>query len=401
MIWEPHVLLRHPQLLENIMSYQIIDSDRHVVEPPQMWKEYLPKRYHEYVPYFEPVAFKESVNERIERLGWKGTVPLLPLYMMAGHSIFNKWGEALQIEAALQSQRMGSQIQKGAAPEHQIQSMDEAGIVKAHLLPTYGSFIVNSEHVPSEVSSALARAYNTWLYKYCAYNPERLKGVGVISRHDPTSMIAELEQIMEYGWTSVVLRPEVIMGRVVGHPDYEPFWEACESRNVSIAFHGGTHLQAPTAGTERFETRFALHACSHPMEAQMAFLSLLESGVLERHPHLRFAFLEAGAGWVPYWLWRLDEICYGPMPGEVEKHVTMKPSEYFKRQCWVAFEIGEPGLAEVVQTIGADRLLYGTDFPHPDHLHFELGHLNQDIMGLSSAQLKMALEVNPKDFFGD
>jgi len=104
------------------------------------------------------------------------------------------------------------------------------------------------------------------------------------------------------------------------------------------------------------------------MEAQLAFLSLLDAGVLERHPRLRVAFLEAGASWVPHWLWRLDEICYATMPGENARNVTIPPSRYFARQCWVGIELGEPCLRQVIDLVGADRLLYGTDFPHPDHL---------------------------------
>ncbi len=383
------------------MSYQIIDSDRHVVEPNQMWQEYLPETFHDYLPYFEPETSQEPIEERMKRLGAKGLVPLLPQYKMAGQSLFYKWGEAARIEAALRSQESAPKLKQGTSPKGQIRTMDQSGIAQAHLFPTYSPFIINSEQLPPEVSGGLVRAYNRWLHDYCALNPQRLKGVGMISRHDPPAMLTELQHIASYGWKTVVLRPEMILGRVLGHEDYEPFWEACESQNISIAIHGGTHVNVPTAGTERFESHFALHACSHAIEAQMAFLSLLESGVLERHPSLRFAFLEAGAAWVPYWLWRLDEICYAAMPGEVEKHITMKPSEYFKRQCWVGFEIGEPGLAEVVKMIGADRLLYGTDFPHPDHLHFNLDQLTPEVTGLSDEQLQLALEENPQQFFGN
>lgn len=99
----------------------------------------------------------------------------------------------------------------------------------------------------------------------------------------------------------------------------------------------------------------------------MALLSLIKGGVLERHPRLEFAFLEAGCGWLPYWLWRLDEIEYRNLRGEVEENVRMKPSEYFRRQCFVTIEPGEPLLAEVARHVGADRLIFGTDIPHLDH----------------------------------
>jgi predicted TIM-barrel fold metal-dependent hydrolase len=99
----------------------------------------------------------------------------------------------------------------------------------------------------------------------------------------------------------------------------------------------------------------------------MALLSLIEGGVLEAHPSLRVAILEAGCGWLPYWLWRLDDIEYAQMRGEVRAHVRRLPSEYFQRQCWIAMEPGEAMLGPVVTEIGASRIVFGTDFPHLDH----------------------------------
>ncbi len=382
------------------MDIKFVDADRHVSEPIQMWRDYLPKGFHDYIPYIEPIETNEPIEQRLMRLGPKGSVSLLPDYKINGFSIFYKWPEKAQIEAAIQKETCKPKIHIGSSPELQLKSMDDTGVSTAQIFPTFATFIVNHEEIPPHVSTALAIAYNNWLFDYCSREKERLRGVGLISRHEPDTMVNQLNRVIEYGWKTVVLRPEVILGRVVGHSDYEVFWKACEERDISIAFHGGTHLHAPTAGTERFESHFALHACSHPHEAQMAFLSLLESGVFERYPRLKFAFLEAGASWVPHWLWRLDEICYDPMPGEVSDTVKMKPSEYFKRQCWVGMEIGEPCLKEVINMIGPERLLYGTDFPHPDHLHFDINDLINDDTSFSQEELKLILETNPRTFFG-
>ena len=133
-----------------------------------------------------------------------------------------------------------------------------------------------------------------------------------------------------------------------------------------MGLHEGTHAYLPTAGADRFETRFAQHACSHPMEQMMALLDLVEGGVLERHPALRVALLEAGCGWLPYWLWRLDEE-YAHLAGEVEERVRMKPSAYFRRHFLVGAEADEPLLPQVIEQVGEDSLLFGTDYPHLDH----------------------------------
>lgn len=370
-------------------STVIIDSDRHVIEAIDMWARYLPAKYHEWIPYMEsnPDA---TVDE-----------PLLPHYLIKGQPLFNKWNENLKLQRAIvkKTRKVGYSMAQAAAPDSQIASMTESGIDKAYLFPTYAPFIVANENVPAEVSVAFAKAYNAWLKDYCEYDPSRFYGVGLISRHDPQAMLEQLDIVIGYGWTTVVLRPECLCGRDLGHPDHEPFWQACEENNIAVAFHGGTHLNAPTAGAQRFDSHFAMHACAHPHEMQMAFLSLLESGVFERHPNLKFAFLEGGAAWLPHWLWRLDEVCLQPLAEEVAEHIKLSPSEYFKRQCWIGFEPEEPCLREVIEWVGLERMIFGTDFPHPDHLHFSVDQLWGEGSSLTEAEVKRILTQNALGFF--
>jgi predicted TIM-barrel fold metal-dependent hydrolase len=135
------------------------------------------------------------------------------------------------------------------------------------------------------------------------------------------------------------------------------------------------------------------------MEQMMALLALIEGGVLERHPRLRVAFLEAGGGWLPYWLWRLDRE-YKDLEWEVRANVTMEPSAYFRRQCFVAVEPTEPYLAPLMDFIGADNILIGSDFPHMDHDP----HVLRDALALedtlSPPVVRKLLSDNPRRFYG-
>ena len=89
--------------------------------------------------------------------------------------------------------------------------------------------------------------------------------------------------------------------------------------------------------------------------------------MLERHPGLRCGFLEGTCGWLPWWLWRLDEAWekFGPAS---EVLISALPSEYFFRQCYVATDADEKVLRQVVETVGDDNIVVSTDYPHSDGL---------------------------------
>ncbi|AKT43941.1 amidohydrolase family protein [Chondromyces crocatus] len=348
-------------------GFWIIDADRHVSEPMALWEAYLPPAFKHRAPTLEFPAPAEPLAERLARLGPRGLVPPQPHLMLEGQPAMHKLSERAQIELALSRQRRAGQMEAGAAPEAQLASMDATGVDVALLFPTFTTYLLGVDTLDPQLASALAGAYNAWLRDFCRADPARLRGVGLVNLHDPVQMVPDLMRFLDLGWRAVVLRPNPVKGRLLGDPAYEPFWAACAAHGVGVALHEGTHTHLPTAGADRFETRFALHACSHPMEQMMGLLALIEGGVLERHPTLRVGLLEAGCGWLPYWLYRLDEVEYRHLAGEVEAHVKQPPSAYFQRQCFASIDPGEPLLTETIRHLGADRFLFGTDFPHLDH----------------------------------
>jgi predicted TIM-barrel fold metal-dependent hydrolase len=331
-------------------GFRIIDADRHVVEPMGMWREYLEPAFRPRAPYLARLT--ESL-------------PMAP--MLEGHPVWHKFSERAQLELSRTNSQRPGQLAAAGRPEGHLTAMEQSGVDVSFLYPTFAMYLMGIDGLETDLAVALARAYNRWLHDFCRADPQRLRGVGLVSPHEPGQMVTEAERIAAFGWTVVVLRPNPIQKRLLSAPAYEPFWAACERLGLAVAIHEGTHARAPTAGADRFESRFALHACSHPMEQMMALLSLIEGGVLERHPTLRVGFLEAGCGWLPYWLWRLDAVEYANLANEVAEQVRMEPSRYFLRQGFVAFEPEEPYLLEVLRLLGDGHLLFGTDFPHLDH----------------------------------
>ncbi|HSK04683.1 MAG TPA: amidohydrolase family protein [Kofleriaceae bacterium] len=377
----------------------IIDCDRHVIEPIAMWREHLPPAYQGGAPALVHAGADEPIRDRLARLGPRGLEPLPPVPVLDGELLQRGFSERAQREIARQTFARAAQLEAATRPDGQLAAMDAAGVDVAFLLPTYAMYLLAVDDMAPARAAAFAHAYNSWLHAYCARDPRRLRGVGAIARHDPAAMLAELDRIAGLGWTAVVLRPNPVCGRRLGDPAHEPFWAACAARGIAVALHEGTHARVPTAGADRFQTRFAQHACSHPMELMMALLDLIESGVLERHPTLRVAFLEAGCGWVPYWLWRLDEE-YRQLAGEVAEHVRMAPSAYFRRQCFVALEPDEPNLAETVRAIGPGCVVFGSDAPHLDHEADVVERFAGPGGPLSAELVAQIAGENPRRLFG-
>lgn len=356
-------------------GYPIIDADSHVVEPPTVWAKYLEPEFKHLAPSPEMRIKGEDIVEKVSKqVRDQGNKQM----MQAHPNAYFKRYDA----------------------ESHVQAMVQMGVDIAFIYPTYGLWLWAIDDIAPEVAGAFTRAYNTWLYEeFCSYAPDRLKGVGAINLHAPEETVQDLHQIAEFGWKAVFLRPNPVKGRILSDPAYEAFWTECEQLGIAVGIHEGTHSRLPTTGAERFNTRFALHACSHPMEQMMALLALIEGGVLERHPRLKVGFLESGCGWLPYWLWRLDEE-YENLYWEVKDRVTIKPSEYFRRQCFIAIEPSEPYLAEISQYIGSDNLIFGSDYPHMDHTPDIVEKVVDLERHLSKEIVKKIVWDNPRRFYG-
>ncbi|WP_437911623.1 amidohydrolase family protein [Sorangium sp. So ce302] len=351
-------------------GYRILDADRHVIEPLSLWKTHLEPELRAHAPYLAYAGDGEPLADRVAHLGPEGLLRLPPQPMVDGRPVHHRMSaRTWRAIAAAGRRRLGALASLGPLeqPRAQLDDMDREGIDVAFLYPTLALALLGMTPLEPALASALARAYNTWLRGFCDHDPSRLRGVALMSPHDPAQMVPELARAAALGFRAVVLRPNPVAGRTLGDPAYEAFWAECERRSIAVAIHEGTHASLPAAGADRFRSRFALHACSHPMEQMMALLALIEGGVLERHPGLRVAFLEAGCGWLPYWLWRLDAIEYRGLAEEVAPHVRREPSAYFRRQCFIEIEPDEPCLEQAIPWLGEDRAIFGTDFPHIDH----------------------------------
>jgi predicted TIM-barrel fold metal-dependent hydrolase len=326
---------------------RVIDADGHVLEPDIAWHS-VPEEY-------RPRSTRDSIGlDHVTVAGQEIVTVSLGLLGTPGSSM-----SELENSPMLEEAHAG-----GFDPHRRLGDMDSEGIDAAVLYPSIGLNFWAIEEPRAAV--ALARAYNDWLAEYCAAAPDRLYGAAMVPAQDPDAAEHELRRAHdELGFGAAFMRPNPCLGRTIAHRAYEPMWETAEALGVTIGIHEGSSNTITTLGAERKPFNpLVLHAVSHAFEQMFACAQLITSGVMERHPGLRFAFLEAGGGWAPFWTWRLDEQVHGF--GGFCPEMKLLPSEYFARQCWVSFEIDEPSLPVLAPLVGEDRIIWGSDYPHHD-----------------------------------
>ena len=218
---------------------------------------------------------------------------------------------------------------------------------------------------------------------------------------DPKEAVRKLRRAREeLGFVSAFVRPNPCLGRTIVDPCNDGFWEEAESLGMTVAIHEGFQNAVPPLGSDRTPTNvLVLHACSHTLEQMLACAQLIGLGILERHPTLRFVFLEAGGGWAPYWLERLDHQV--PSYHRYAPPMSLLPSEYFARQCWVSFEVDEPTLPALAPFIGESRIVWGSDYPHADSTFpGATAELFETVSGLEPEAQRRILGLNAAELYG-
>lgn len=250
-------------------------------------------------------------------------------------------------------------------PEGQLRAMNREGIDMAILYPTIALGAMGPN--PPGAAAALRHAYNAWLHDFCSYEPSRLKMNAMIAVHDIDVAVAEVKRAKDLGAVSFFMDPRP-NDPGYDDPAYEPIWTEAERLDLAIGFHGPAQPQMVARYQHHGANHAWLHTSSRPVGHMCTLMELLYGGVLERHPRLRIVFLEAGASWVPFWLFRIEEEWekFRQVHAEMRANVTMPPLEYWKRQCFCSVEVDEWSLQGVIASIGDDTLVVSSDFPHFD-----------------------------------
>ena len=369
-------------------GFKLIDAELHVMEPVDLWERYI-----------DP-EFKDRAPRRLSERRWDIRT-VVEGEVMASMTEYNYPAMNPAEENAL-AERYAEEIAANFDPASQIKAMDNEGLDLAVLYPTSGMYITAKNGMDPRFAEAACRAYNNWLYDYIQEaDPQRVFGAAALSPHDVESAVVEAKRAVEkLDFKAIFLRPNMYNGRPWHDPYYDPLWAAAQDLAVPIGFHETTGSRMPATGADRFPDDLGIaHIATHPIEQMMACMDVIMGGVMERFPRLQFAFLEGQCSWLPFWLNRMDDHYeWRSGCGEMQ-HLTIKPSEYFQRQGYAAVEVDEEFVSHVVETVGDDRLVTTSDYPHGDAKYPE--GMNQFMkLPLSDSSKKKILWDNPARLYG-
>ncbi len=269
--------------------------------------------------------------------------------------------------------------------------MDREGIDVAVLYPEL--IVVNPEIQDPDVATAASQVYNDHLAEQCASAPDRLKRVAVVALQDPVAAARELRRAMtELGCVGAVI-PPMVGDRLLDHRDLAPFFEEADRLRAPIGVHAVTGVYS-MPWQDLFDSQFGSHMVAMPMAYMVSLVSLFSGRMLERYPNVRYAFLEAGCGWAPYWIDRLDEHIKRRDPGAV------LASEYVRQgRIMFSCEPDEIALPQVVGALGDGCIMYASDYPHGDSKWPHTVDALRSIPGLSERAQERILGENAARFY--
>lgn len=325
----------------------IISADSHITEPPNCYVDYVDAAWRDRAP-------------RIERRGDAGDVFVIDgmkqAVMLGLVAAAGKPAEEITLKGGV-----FEELHRGGwDPDARMQDQRRDGVAAEVIYPTVGMLLCN--HKDFAYKRACFTGYNRWLAEYCGAHPARLIGMGQVAMASPEDGIAELKAIKRLGLRGVMMPGNPAVADY-DSPVYDDFWRAALDLDLPIAFHILTSkddVSVKPRGPKMNGFLTIIRGC------QDVIGTMLLGGVFERHPRLKIVCVEADAGWVPHYMYRMDHAFKRHRnwlpPGQA---LSKLPSEYFREHVyttfqddWVAFKTAD--------LMNWHRLMWANDFPHSD-----------------------------------
>ncbi len=347
----------------------IVDADSHWSEPADLFTSIAPAAYRDRVPHVEQVDGMPT---------W--VMDGVPIGRHSAGAVIGRDGSKESADIAL-NHWPHHMVHEGAyKPDVRLGVLDECGIDAQVIFPStiglggQGLNLVEDR----ELVNLTVRLYNDRQAEIQEQSGNRLLPMPLMPAWNVDACVVEARRVAALGMRGVNMTSDP---QDLGAPDlanraWDPFWEACAELRLPVHFHIGASVTGMT-----FYSNYSW--ASHPMNTQLAIggtllfignarvvTNLILAGIFDRHPDLQAVSVESGCGWIPFILETLDYEMSENAPDELRQLKKM-PSEYFRTNLYATFwfENNFNKLPQLVETVGAERILFETDFPHPTCLY--------------------------------
>ncbi|MCX2982501.1 amidohydrolase [Halieaceae bacterium IMCC14734] len=332
--------------------YLIVSTDGHAGLPPGGYRDYLDTKYH--AEFDARLTAQQAATRARENK-----------FLISDFN--DKWRQGIEKElTGAWNGEMRTKVIDGDGVAAEVLFPD--GITEQNAPPFGADLGLKPWGHDTELQWAGARSHNRWMAEFCKEDPVRRIGLAIVLMlYDVDEALAEVKWAHKNGLQGILI--PALMGELdpYNHPKYYPIWEFCQEHNMVVHTHSGPspdfNFDLPGA-MGIYLTEFAWWA-GRPM------WHMIFGGVFEKFPRLKFVITEVSEFWVPHLLELMDvrasvKHTSGKL-GDFRSNLTMKPSEYFKRNCWVgASALFDEGSTAVRHDIGIENVMWGTDYPHPE-----------------------------------
>jgi predicted TIM-barrel fold metal-dependent hydrolase len=387
------------------LPYPVFDSDTHLYEPREALLKYLPKKYERALQYVDVGGgrIRLSVNNNVTNY-----IPNPTFDRVARPGAHELYYAGKNTEGLSLRQMTGDPIDAIPAfrePGPRLEVMDQQHVDTALVYPTLANLVEQSAVDDPDLVHAVIHSLNQWIDEVWSFDYKgRIFTTPVIALAMVDEAVAELEWVLERGAKAILIRPAPVKGlrgyRSPGLPEFDPFWKRVEESGVPVIIHAA--MQPLIDYVEQWENArtnsaferspFKYVALGH-RDIEDMISALILHGVCTRFPGIRFASLENGSDWLVPLLHRFES-AYSKMPQMCEEH----PVEVFKRNWWInPFWEGD---VEVLSTvIDPSRIIFGSDYPHPEGLEAPLNYLAY-LEGVQPEKIPLIMGRNSYELMG-
>ncbi len=390
------------------LSFPVFDADNHMYETPEAFTKYLPKEYEGLIKYVQVNGrTKIAVRNRISDY-----IPNPTFEVVAAPGAQEEYFKVGNPEGKSRREIMGKGIKAPAAfsePEPRLKLMNELGIDRAIMWPTLASLLEERIHDNPPAVHAIVHALNEWMLDHWTYNfQDRIFPTPVIHLGIRDEAIRELDYVVERGARIILIRPAPVWGwagpRSPALPEFDPFWSKVAESGVLVGMHSSD------SGYQRYTNEWegVSDAEMTPFKGGSGFSaivghqgrpiidtvsSLVGHGLCTRFPTIRFTPVENGSNWVRGLLHDM-EYAWEHAPNAFDEN----PVDAFRR-CIYVHPFHEENPLALIELLGSDRVLFGSDFPHPEGMSDPISFVD-DLAGLPQEDVAKVMGGNLNGLLG-